>query len=166
MTLFSFKTLALAWTGLAGAAAVGAGALQASYVPPPPAPAVVTPAVAPPVAPPVAARPAPSETVAVPTPPAMPFENRSLLAVLPPPHPAAAPPAPLPVPPIPPVRVAHAEPRHVPAARQYGLEPAYAAEPSYPTWVDRRLPYPGQYAAGRMPYYGGQPYGYGWPPDY
>ncbi len=162
MTVFSFKTLALGWAGLCGAAAIGAGVLQASYVPPLPQPVVVAPAELPQAQ---AASPAPTPAAA-----AVPFENRSLLAMLPPPgirphpatHPAAVVAEPLPVPPVPPVRVARVDPpRRV--ARSMP-EPTYVAEaPSYPGWGwGRRLPYPGQYASGRAYYYGGQPGDYGW----
>lgn len=173
MTVFSFRMLAFTWTGLAGAAAIGAGALQASYVPPapvlePPQAALAAAVIAAPVAPPV------------PLPASVPFENRSLLAMLPPPdvrpHPAphaAAMPElqaalKLPIPPIPPappaqpLRLAHAEPRRMAPAH---MEPAYdAAAPAYPSWDwGRRLPYPGQFASGRAYYYGGQPPSYyGW----
>ena len=161
MTVFSFKTLALTWAGLSGAAAIGAGVLQASYVPPPPQPVVTA-----------AAEPSPAQ-VAPPVPAAtpLPFENRSLLAMLPPPgirphaanHPAAAAAEPLPIPPVPPVRVARVDPLRRVVARS-ALEPTYVAEaPSYPGWGwGRRLPYPGQYASGRAYYYGGQPADYGW----
>ena len=163
MTLFSFRTLAFAWTGLAGAAAVSAAALQASYVPP--APPVIVAAPAPAVAP----------TIVLPKPSPLPFENRSLLAMLPPPaEPRLRPPPhmearaaePLPVPPVPPLRTARAEPRRYAPARTYVSEPTYASdEPSYPGWGWRgRLPYPGQYAMGRGYYYGAQPGYYGWQP--
>ena len=156
MTLFSFRTLAFAWTGLAGAAAVSAAVLQASYVPPAPPPA--EPAIA---------------AVVLPKPSSVPFENRSLLAMLPPAESHSRPPShldaraaePLPVPPVPPMRTARTEPRRYAPARTYVAEPTYASdEPSYPGWGWRgRLPYPGQYAMGRGYYYGPQP-GYGWQP--
>ena len=160
MTLFSFKTLAFAWTGLAGLAAVGAGVLQASYVlPAPPTPIAQVAATLPP----------PPVPVAVPATPGLPFQNRSLLVVLPPPVAAPRTPPrlaavdPLPVPPVPPMHVAHAEPRRVPAARTEP-EPAYAS--AYPGWDWRRpLPYPGMYASGRAYYYGGQTAYYGWQPE-
>ena len=168
MTLFSLKTLALTWAGVAGVAVVSVGALQASYVAPPnPVAQTADPAQ------PVAA----AQSVSLPAAahPAVPFENRSLLAMLPPPdvrpHPAphaAAPAEALPVPPIPPVRVVHADPpRHL-APRITPPEPVYAAEqPSYSGWDwGRRLPYPGQYASDRAYYYGGQPAYYGWQPQY
>jgi hypothetical protein len=168
MTLFSFRTLALAWTGLAGVAAVSAAALQASYVPPIPAPPAAAVAAA------VAAPVATIATLPVARPAALPFENRSLLAMLPPPEirprpqPHLAEPRlaeALPVPPVPPLRTVRLEPRRAPV-RTYVAEPAYAAAPAYPAWAWRgRLPYPGQYAMGRA-YYGGQPGYYGWQPVY
>ena len=174
MTVFSLRTLAFAWTGLAGAAAVGAGALQASYVPPV--------AEAPQAAVIAAQVPAPPMQAAVPPAPApVPFENRSLPGMLPPdtrphaaqraaaPEPLAA--LPLPIPPVPPaaapqpVRLAHAEPRRFAPVRSEPREPGYeASAPVYPSWDwGRQLPYPGQFAAGRAYYYGGQPPSYyGW----
>ena len=166
MTLFSFRTLAVAWTGVAGAAAVSAAALQASYVPPAP-PVVVAAAI-----PPVPVLPAPRAPAAL-AQAALPFENRSLLAMLPPPeiHPrpqlriAESRAARLPLPPVPPLRTVRLEPHRAPA-RGYAPEPVYAAEPAYPAWAWRnRLPYPGQYAMGRA-YYGGQSGYYGWQPMY
>lgn len=153
MTFFSFRTLAFAWTGLAGAAAIGVGALQASYVAPP--------------SPVVAATPAtPPQADVAPSVAPVPFENRSLLAMLPPPgirpHPAAAAAELLPVPPVPPMRVARVDaPRRVPRSAP---EPGYGAEPTaYPDWGWRRpLPYPGRYASGRSYYYAGPPGYDGW----
>lgn len=163
--MFSFKTLAFAWTGLAGAAAVGAGALQASYAPP-------TPSAAPPAAsvpaslPPTTSLPSPAPPIAAP----VPFENRSLLTMLPPPelrpHPAprvAAAPLPLPLPPVPPTQTVRIEPRRAAPSHPAVSEPLYAAEPSYPGWERGRFaPYPGQYASSRAYFYGGPPTPYGW----
>ena len=145
MMTFSIRTLAFAWTGLAGAAAIGVAGLQASYhAPAPPVAAVAAPLVPEPVA-----------ATAPPAPP-VPFENRSLLAMLPPPdirpHPVSAPhpAAPLPVPPVPPSRMARAEPHHAGPVRVYAASPAYPAEPAYPDWGWRgRMPYPGQFAMQR-----------------
>lgn len=164
MITFSFRTLAVAWAGLAGVAAVGASVLQASYVPPP------EPIAAPPAV--VAAVPAPVPTPQVAAP--VPFENRSLLAMLPPPearpHPAAHPAEPplhLPVPPIPPMRVARAEPpRRAAPFRAVAPEPVYAADPAEPWGWGGRLPYPGQYAMGRGYYDRARPAYYGWQPEY
>ena len=164
MTLFSFRTLAFAWSGLAGAAAVSAAVLQVSYVPPPAPPLQA-----------MAPTTAPVPAIVLPKPSPVPFENRSLLAMLPSAEPHLRPPvhapeprvaAALPVPPVPPVRIARAEPRRYAPARSYEPEPAYVAdEPSYPNWAWRgRLPYPGQYAVGRGYYYGPQPGYYGWQP--
>ena len=160
MTFFSYKVLAFAWTGLAGAAAIGAGALQASYVAPAPPVAAATPAT-PPQADTAPALPPPM--------PPVPFENRSLLAMLPPPgirpHPAARPAAAesLPVPPVPPMRVARVDaPRR--AIPHSAPEPNYGAEPpDYAGWGwGRPLPYPGRYASGRSYYYAGPPGYNGW----
>jgi hypothetical protein len=163
MTFFSFKSLALGWTAFAGAAAIGAGALQASYVPPAPPPAQPAPIAA--------------ETPAVAHPPAMPFENRSLQAIMPaaselrtkPTAPRAAAAAePLPIPPVPPAPArsyARAEPHRVAPARSYAVEEPRYAQEYPPSWM-RRMPYPGQYVDSRAYWYGAQPSYYGWQSPY
>ena len=156
MTVFSFRTLAWAWTSLGSAALSGAAALQlAGAVPPPPAPLAA------------AAMPAPAAAAAVvpiapPTP--LPFQNHSLLAMLPPveqrtaghPQPAA-----LPVPPIPP------QERHAARIEPRRPLPAYAAQPrpAYPGWAwAQPAPYPGRYAYVRAYSYAAPPGYYGWQP--
>ncbi len=171
MTIFSFRTLAFSWAALAAAAATGAVALQVRFAPPAPA----APAVPAPDRPPADTPPAATLAVApavLQTPPAtgpMPFNNRSLIALLPPdhPHPATRQEA-LPVPPVPPVRhFARAEPRRsapVYAAASHPYQgfvyqtPAYQG-PVYPSWGWGGGPsYPGQYAAAARPaWYGSRP---------
>ena len=157
-TIFSLKTLAWCWAGLL--ATVGSGAVALQLTTPPPAfVAVATIA------------PAPKPVVSPPsTSPAVPFQNRSLLALLPPPveHPvervrersaerpmrvAAA----LPVPPLPPgPRILHGEQRRIVTA--YVAEPAYAATPPW----GRMAPYAAEYARLRPYAYAAPPTYYGW----
>ena len=147
-TIFSLKTLAACWGGLLVAAGSGAVALQLTM--PPPVAAV--PEVEAPVA--VAAAPV------VPNPvPSMPFENRSLVAMLPPAmHPALRATQPLPVPPVPPTRhVVRAEPHRL--ARMYAADPSTSYEPA--DWAPRtryRDPYP----AMQLHAYIEPPSYYGW----
>lgn len=152
-TIFSLKALAACWAGLLVALGVGAAALQlATPLPPPP----VVEATALPAAP---AIPEPAAAPMGPATPPLPFQNRSLLAMLPPASRPALRPAPaLPVPPVPPTRhLARAEPRRA--------VPLYAADsaPAYDAagWA-RGMPYPGLYARWRQyPYAAPQTY-YGW----
>jgi hypothetical protein len=77
MGIFSYRNLALVWTGVAGVAAVGASTLQVTYAPPAPVPvAAMTPAAAPIAPAPPPARPAPPHRVrqaeALPVPPVPP----------------------------------------------------------------------------------------------
>jgi hypothetical protein len=171
--LLSFKTLAWFWSGMALLAASGALALQATSQDAVPI-VMLSPSPA------AAAEPA---FISVPlpetTPLPVPFQNRSLLAMLPPPgeqlarpathapviHPAAA--VPLPIPPVPPVqRFARAEPRRPapPSAQTYAAAPP---RPDYPAWAwNRPIPYPSQYASVRQYQYGPPPGYYGWQPYY
>ena len=153
----SLKSLGWCWAGLAAVAGAGALALQVT------APEAVRPAPA------SAAAPASNAQPPAPAPVApVPFQNRSLFAMLPPPvehagRPVIHPPveAALPVPPVPPApqRTVRAEPRRV--------TPVYAAEPQpdYPAWgYGRPMPYPGQFAAARRYEYAAPPAYYGWQP--
>ena len=156
-SIFSFKGLAWCWGGLLTSLGTGAVALQLTM--PAPAP-VAIPAIA--AAPPPAV-PAPPPPVAVAP---VPFQNHSLLAMLPPPmehpaervaertvHPAIRLSAPLPVPPQPPApRVARVEPRRI--VRVYAAERAYQ-----PLGWARMAPYETEYARVR-------PYAYAAPPPY
>lgn len=156
--ILSIKGLAYGWAAVAATAAAGAGVLQLSYVPPVPA-AVAAPKPVPPV-------PATVAEVSPPAPKAaVPFENRALVAALPPPHAVPSrPAAPLPVPPVPPpwhpARVVTRAPQHrgsgpeLPAYAEpspYGI-PAYAY--GYASPYDDYAPAP----RGLGPRY------YGWPP--
>jgi hypothetical protein len=144
--IFSLKALAWCWVGLLTSAGAGAMALQLTS----PAPVVVVQA---------AIQPAP---VVAPPPPivaSVPFENHSLLAMLPPPaeRPLRQAPrvsVPLPVPPVPPApRVAHLEQHRV--VHVYAAERAYAPPAEW-------APYANQYV-GFMPYaFAAPPSYYGW----
>ena len=158
---FSFRTLGLAWLGAAGSAAAAAVVLQASYSAPAPLP---VPAAAPAVVAQTVTQPVPVQPTALPAPAiaSVPFQNRSLLAMLPPPDHRLRVAEALPVPPVPPAtRVARVEPHR--DARVYASAPAQPVYPDY-GW-GQRLPYPGQYATGRS-YYPVQPGYYGWPGQY
>lgn len=150
-SIFSFKALAVFWTGLLVALGSGAVALQLTTPPPAPPPPPVTVAAASPVIEPVA--PSPPVPAAA---PALPFENRSLLAMLPP-RPALRPPAPpLPLPPVPPPA------RHLARAEPHRPAMVYASEPSRaydPVGWGGPVPYPAPY--GHM-----QPYGFPGPQAY
>ncbi len=148
--IFSLKALALFWTGLLAAVGSGAVALQLT-MPPPPLPPPVIAAAAPAMVAPAAP---PSPTVAP-----VPFENHSLLAMLPPPRPVPHPSAPLPVPPVPP------PPRHFARVETHRAMPVYAAEPvpAYdPVGWGRADPYAGLYARARPYAYPGPQTYYGW----
>ena len=148
--VFSLQTLAWCWAGLL--TSLGAGAVALQLTTPAPAPVSVQATVEPAaVLPPTIAPPEP-------TVPPVPFQNHSLLAMLPPPierplHQTPRVSASLPVPPVPPPpRVAHLEQRRV--VRVYAAEPAYAQ----PEW-SRFAPYATEYARMR-------PYAYAAPPVY
>ncbi len=157
-SIFSFKTLAWCWGGLLTGLGTGAVALQLTMAAPPLVlvQAAVEPAVVPPPAPVV---PPPAVVASVP------FQNHSLLAMLPPPavrpversvRPVLRASAPLPLPPQPPApRMVHLEPRRV--------ERVYAAEPAYPPpgWA-RMAPYEAEYARVRPYAYAAPPSYYGW----
>lgn len=150
-TVFSFQALAACWAGLL--VALGAGAVALQLTSPPAPPPVVVAAAAP-----------PAETVSPVPPPVaapLPFENRSLPAMLPVTRPALRPPmpaAPLPIPPVPPARhVVQAEPRR-PAA-VYAAQPVPAYDP--PGWA-QAAPYASLYARARPYAYPGPQTYYGW----
>lgn len=151
--IFSLKTLAWCWAGLLTSLAAGAVALQLTA----PAPVSVQVAIQP--AAPLPPTIVPPEPVPVVSP--VPFQNHSLLAMLPPPierplHQAPRVSVSLPVPPVPPLpRVAHLEPRRV--VRVYAAEPAYAQ----PEW-SRIAPYATEYARLRPYAYAAPPAYYGW----
>ena len=156
-TVFSLKTLAGCWAGLL--AVLGSGAVALQLTTPPQPPVIVAHAAA---AEPTHVEPAAPIVQAV-TPAALPavlplpFENRSLVALLPPAvHPVPPVSARLPVPPIPPVRrVAHVEPHR--------SRPVYAAQPAYdPYGWARAMPYPGMYVGARPYAYEGPRTYYGW----
>ena len=147
-TVFSLKGLALCWTGLLVALGAGGVALQLTTPPPAPAPVMLEAATAV-----VEPAPAPAPSVAP-----LPFENRSLLAMLPPPRPAIHLPAPLPVPPLPPIRhVARVQTHRPPAV--YAAERVPAEEPA--GW-SRGVEYPALYARARPYAYPGPQTYYGW----
>ena len=147
-TIFSLKALAIGWAGLVGALGAGAVALQITTPPPAPPPVMAAAAA---IEPPPLLAPVPSVTP-------LPFENRSLLAMLPPPRVATHPPAPLPVPPVPP-------PRRLARVEARRPVPVYAAEPepAYdPVGWGRGGPYPNLYARARPYAYPGAQAYYGW----
>ena len=157
-TIFSLKTLGWCWAGLLATVGSGAVALQVTMPAPAPAPVAVAATAPVPVVAPALAPIAP-----------VPFQNRSLLAMLPPPteHMIERPrerltersvrvAAALPVPPMPPA------PR-IPRVEQRRIVTVYAAAPAYapPPW-GRMAPYAAEYAPVRPYAYAAPPTYYGW----
>ncbi len=164
----SLKALAFGWGGLVAAAGSGALALQLTDAPP--VPAIAAPAAATPMAAPaVVVTPLPATTVLP-----VPFQNHSLLTMLPPPveHPAeramehqarpvphvAPATLPLPLPPVPVQRTARVEPAPQRLAR---AEPPRRAEPVNALQAPRPAPV---YVAEPQPAYPG--WGWGRPMPY